>query len=132
MTHPTIEELREQLAGIDALIESAAVDEDYVSWSELRMRKDALPALIRRAEAEPVRQEIARLEAELAASDEELLRARSEPVEVPPERRRDLTVAMLRNQRLGGITSRMSRLGKNLDERRKELALLESGAQQRP
>ncbi len=118
--------LEDELRGIDGLIETAAVDEDFVEWSRLAMRRDALPALLREARSRPLKAEIRRLEDELAGLDEELLQAREGPPPEVPEGARDrITQEMAKNARIGGISAELGRVGGRLKEKRRELEEIE-------
>ncbi len=127
MTGESVEVLEAELAGIGAEIEEAAVLEAASEWLRLSQRKDALPALIREAKAAPLRREVERLERELEALDQEMRRARQgPPPPVPEAMRGSVTPAMVRNQRIGGITAQASRAGKELVAAREQLARIES------
>ncbi len=123
-----IELLEEELRRIGAEIEEAATAGDAGEWIRLGMRRDALPRLIREAKAEPIREEVERLEAELEAADREMVRAREEPPpEVPAMLRGQQTPALLRNARLGGIRARQSAACRELAAARATLAEIEGG-----
>lgn len=107
-------------AGLRARIERAAADDDVVGWMELRMRADALPLLIRAARSAPLRERLARLEAELDGLVGEREKAMwEEPPPAPPGMRGTVTVHMRRQRILDGINGRERRAS---EERRKLLA----------
>lgn len=124
----SLEALKAELAGIDGAIEDAAVQEDSESFLSLTMRREALPRLIREARANPVRERVERLEAELEALEDERQRVLDGDFEVPENRRGDLDALMLRNQRLGSITQQSSRIGHHLEQARVELRQIEGSA----
>lgn len=122
----TVEQLQAEAARMDAKIEAAAVAEDEAAFVRLQMRAVALPFLIRQAKAEAVREELARIEAELTAVEEESRRVWEGPApEVPAKLRGQQTPAMLRNRQLGGLADRSRALGRELREKARELEDLE-------
>lgn len=121
-----IEQLVEEYNRLDEEIATAAVAEDATEWIRLRMRKDALPSMIAEAKARPIRKEVQRLEEELERLESERQAALAAPLpQVPAAQRGTVTGLMRRNQELSGITSRTSMVGKELDERRRQLAQIE-------
>lgn len=120
-TTVTVEQLVEEQSLIAGRIEDAARREDAASWIRLTMRRDALPGTIAELRARPIREEVERLEAELADLERQRQSALAEEPEVPAAMRGGVTPTMVRNQRLSSITSRASRVGKELDLRRTEL-----------
>lgn len=123
-----VEELQAELHGIDAQLEAAALAEDQRAFVSLSMRKVALPYVIREARARPVREEVQRLEQELAALDDELRRAKDEPApQVPVGQRGRINPAMAKNSRLANIANRASSIGRQLRLKRRELQRLEAG-----
>ena len=97
------------------------------------MRRDALPALLRQARAQPIRAEIVRLEDELESLDEELARVQKGPMpEVPKMQRGHLTSAMMQRTRIGGVHARMTNVGREIREARSRLAELEAGGTSGP
>ena len=115
------EQLERVLVEIDSLIEAAAAARDRERFLDLLMRERALPAEIRRAKAAPIRERIIQLEAELEALEDERQRVLGEEHEVPPHQHGTVTPAMMRNQRLGAITARSSRISRELKEARESL-----------
>ena len=118
--------LEDELRRIGGLIERAAVNEDFVEWSRLAMRREALPSLVREARAQPVRREIEGLEEELEALEEQRQRVLEEEPTVPAGMRGYVTPSMMRNRLLGGVSNQASAVGKELDEARRRLASIEA------
>lgn len=122
----SVEELEAELIGMDARIEDAALGGSMDQFVKLLMRQKALPVLVRRAKARPIRQEIARLEKELAALDEESLLVReAPPPEVPERLGAQITPTMMKNRRLANVNDQASRVGRELKEKQRELAQIE-------
>lgn len=118
----TVEQLQAEAARMDARIEAAAVAEDEAAFVRLQMRAVALPFLIRQAKAEAVREELARIEAELTAVEEESRRVWEGPAsEVPANLRGQQTPIMLKNRLLGGLADRSRSLSAELREKAREL-----------
>ncbi len=122
-----VEQLQQELARIEGLVEEAAVDEDVSEWIRLAMRHDALPAPIRQAKTAPIRQEVERLEEELAELDEELRQAQEGPLPEDAPRTFGVTATMMRSRRIEGIAARSSSLSKELRQARRQLAETEAG-----
>lgn len=121
--------LREERENIERDIAEAAIAGDAAEWTRLRMRKDALDVFVWRAEADPVHEEVSRLEGELEALDAERERVLSEPLpEVEPARRHVVTGQMLRRQELEGIARQSQAASKDLKAARAKLAEMEAGA----
>lgn len=120
-TTVTVEELLHEESLIGVRIEEAASREDTQEWIKLSMRRDALPSMIDGLRAQPIREEIGRLEAELEALEQERLRVLNEEHEVPDAMRGSVTAVMVKNRKLSGIASRSARVGKELDLRQTEL-----------
>jgi hypothetical protein len=116
-----VESLVEELAKIDALIEAAAVGDDMEAFIRLQMRERAIPLLIREAKARPIREQVARLEAELEEIEHSRQAALREEPEVPAAMRGSVTVPMLKNRKLSGISAQAMRVGRDLDQARREL-----------
>ena len=127
-TETNVDELRGELAGIGARIERAAAEDDVVGWMELRMRADALPLLIRDAQAKPLREKLERLDAESDRLIEERERALiEEPPAAPAEMRGTVTPHMMRAQVLDGINRRESSVGRDRRGVLERIAKIEAG-----
>lgn len=127
-TATNVEALQLELAGIGARIERAAADDDVVSWMELRMRADALPLLIRDARTAPLKDRLARLEAEIDAAVEELERAQDEPYpEVPPHMKGRVTAGQLHQARLQSIAGRQREASRERREVLRKIEEIEQG-----
>lgn len=124
----TVAELQAEAARVDSTIEEAAVQDDAGEFLRLQMRKAALPALIRQAQAQLIRREIAELEEELRGLDEEMAAAQAAPPpEVPVKLRGQQTPQMLKTRRISGVSTRSLVVSKELRELRLSLAELEGG-----
>ena len=117
----TVEELLHEEGLIEGRIEDAAIRGDVALWIRLTMRKDAIPRLLAEVRAQPIREEVEQLEAELADLERQRQRALAEEPEVPAAMRSGVTPTMVRQRKLSGITSLSSQVGKDLDLRRTEL-----------
>lgn len=117
-----IEQLEAELAGLNALIEAAAVQQDGEEYVRLSMRRSALPYLLREAKVAPIRDDIRRLEEVAANLETERQRIQTEPPpEVPPGRRGHITPVMVKNARLKGVIDQQSSISRELKEKRREL-----------
>ncbi len=124
----TVDELRDELAGIGARIERAAAEEDAVGWMELRMRADALPRLIRDARLRPLEERLRRLDGELEALADERERVMtSEPPEPPASSHGAITKPMMRQRLLEGIHRRERSAIRERRETLDAIAAIEGG-----
>lgn len=128
LTTVSVDELRAELAGIGARVERAAAADDVVGWMEARMRADALPLLVREARTAPLRDRLARVEAEIDAAVEELRRAQDEPYpEVPHHMRGQVSAGQLHQSRLQNIAGRQAEASRDRRRLLAQIADVEAG-----
>lgn len=126
-TATNVDALLAEQSGIRAKIERAALEEDTVSWLELRMRADGLPRLIKDARTAPLRERLTRLEEELDALVAERERALSEEPPAAPVGMRGITVHMRRAQVLEGVNGRERQASQERKEVLAQMAAIEGG-----
>lgn len=123
-TTETLHDLKAELSGIRSRVEQAAAADDVVSWMEARMREDALPLLLRAARTAPLKERLARLDAEMDRLVEEREKAMwEEPPPAPASMRGTVTKHMRRQRILDGLAARESQASR---ERRDVLKAIES------
>ncbi len=123
-----IESMRDELASLPELIETAALVGDAGQWVRLSMRKTALEADIRELELEPHRVAVSRLEAEVEDLEAERRRAlETPPPPVPDHLRHTTTGDMLKRRLVEGALRRSSGASRELAEARARLETAEKG-----
>jgi hypothetical protein len=123
----TVEELSAELEAIGGLIEEAAAEGRVGDALKLMVRERALPALIRRAKAAPLLEEISRLEGEMRGIVEEQQRVLDAPLpeQTFEQASRGITPEVLRQGELLGLSARQQEVREALRSLRGRLREVE-------